>query len=168
MKSIRFLFALIALAIGYGALSAQPRPEHVCQVISNSNSSATSTSTCTPVFATHYNNAPIITMYVNVHIWNSDENLQDATLVNRARQMIQVCNETFDNMQQNFRAAPNGQPAPRVEDAKIRLKLYSETTNTNDVNRGIWVYPQNMWEFNPNVGIGAVVYPTGFPGYVRR
>ncbi|AEE53188.1 zinc-dependent metalloprotease [Haliscomenobacter hydrossis] len=168
MKSIQ-ISIIVALSLSFAILSAQPRPEFECATVMNSNASVGTSATCTPEFDRDYNNAPIINMYVNVHIWNSNENLADAVLVDRVRQLIRVCNETLDNMQLNFRNGPNGQPAPRVEDAKIRLKLYSETTNTADVNGGIWVYPTpRMWDLAFITTIPNDNSPAGFPEYVRR
>jgi hypothetical protein len=148
---------------------AQYSAEFRCAVQPGPSSLVTSPSTtCTPVFNTHYNNAPIINVYINVHIWRTDANETTAVMVDRVRQMIRAANENLDNMQQNWRNGPGGQPAPRVEDAKFRLKLYSETTNSLDVNGGIWVYPTHMNTWSGSIGTYAQSEQTDFPGYTRR
>lgn len=124
------------------------------------------TATCSPDFLRDYNVAPIITVFVNVHIWNTNENLSTATLLSRARQMIDETNATLNDMQQNFRAGPGGQPAPRVEDAKYRLKLYTDpVSDPSDINGGIWVYNTPL-EFPVNKDILDIgPNSTQFPSY---
>lgn len=141
-------------------------PRFQCE-IQNQGSSLNLSSTCTPVFSSDYNQAPIINVMVNVHIWNSNENLSNATLVSRVKQFIEVCNSTLDDMQQNFQLSPNGQPAPLVDDAKFRLKLYSEASNTADVNGGIWVYPTKMHTWSGSI-LNYPVNTTNFPGYSNK
>lgn len=168
MKANKIFHSLLLLAflVFSGVMRAQVQTPFECRTNMNAVSSIiTHLRTCTPSFLTDYNNAPIINLYVNVHIWNTNENLSTAVMVDRVRKMIDVCNETLDNMQQTTQPGPNGQYAPRVEDAKIRLKLYSDPANTADVNGGIWVYPKNMWTYG---FITTIDYPYDFPGYVRR
>lgn len=169
MKANKIFHSLLLLAflVFSGVMRAQVQTPFECRTNMNAVSSIiTHPRTCTPSFLTDYNNAPIINLYVNVHIWNTNENLSNAVMVDRVRKMIDVCNETFDNMQENFQLAPNGQPAPRVEDAKIRLKLYSDPANTTDVNGGIWVYPKKMWTYN--FITSDAPFPSSFPGFTRR
>lgn len=142
----------IMLMVYYNTSFSQGGEYIDCHILSGGGSSLSveGESSCFD-YDTDYEDAPIITIYVNVHIFNTLPSVSTATLVERARDFIRFSNETFANMQQNWRNGPNGVPAPHVPDAKIRVKLYSESSNSSDVHGGIWVYPTQMYDItNPS------------------
>jgi hypothetical protein len=144
MKNI-IINTLLILLLFQSVLLSQTGEHITCYVFPEAASSPLGIQSDCFNYNTHYEDAPIITVYVNVHIFNSSPSVNTATLVQRAKDFIRFSNETFADMQQNWRNAPNGMPAPRVPDAKIRVKLYSESTNTNDIYGGIWVYPTQVY-----------------------
>lgn len=158
------LCAIIALLIHQLPLFSQGGEYIDCHLLpSGSSLNLQGQSTCYDYY-TEYEDAPIITLYVNVHIFNTTPAVSNATLIQRARDFIRFSNETFANMQQNWRDGPGGVPAPYIPDAKIRVKLYSESSNPNDLNGGIWTYSTQMYDIfdateeHPQYLIGDVPY----------
>ncbi len=164
------IFIIILLIVYQLPLFSQADAHIDCRVLSGGSSLNSQGQVTCFDYNTDYENAPILTIYVNIHIFNTTPAVSNAILVQRARDFIRFSNETLDNMQQNYRNGPGGVPAPRVEDAKYRLKLYSHPDSLQDVNGGIWVYPAVLM-FPQSVGDDITTVSdnaTQFPGYSRR
>jgi|GEM_PF-4900287 len=140
------IFIILILIIYQSPLFSQADAHIDCRVLSGGSSLNLQEQITCFDYDTNYENAPILTVYVNVHIFNTTAGVSTAVLLQRARDFIRYSNETFANMQQNWRNGPGGIPAPHIPDAKIRVKLYSESTNTADVNGGIWTYSAQMYD----------------------
>jgi len=165
LGSISLIWVFVPIIYYNSSIFSQtPAPGYIdCRVITSGSSSLVPENHCFD-FETNYEDAPIITIYVNVHIFNTTPAVSNAVLVQRARDFIRFSNETFANMQQNWRNGPGGVPAPYIPDAKIRVKLYSEASNPNDVNGGIWTYPTQMYDIsNTSLDHPADILNSVFP-----
>ena len=89
-----------------------------------------------------YDNSPEITLNVNIHFTPNRYPSQNEAILG-ARRLINDINTVFENLGPYNLTGPNGMVVPFVRRAKIKLKLYSEPTNTADVNGGIWFYDAN-------------------------
>ena len=115
------IFIIILLIVYQLPLFSQADAHIDCRVLSGGSSLNSQGQVTCFDYNTDYENAPILTIYVNIHIFNTTPAVSNAILVQRARDFIRFSNETLDNMQQNYRNGPGGVPAPRVEDANYIL-----------------------------------------------
>lgn len=111
-----------------------------CQLLNNSQTGgAGAVNSLHCLTFNDYNNVPEITLNVNVHLLpNRFDNNNDA--VNSVRNLIRDLNTFYEELAPYDLLGPNGLVVPHVRRAKIKLKLYSEATNANDVLGGIWLY----------------------------
>lgn len=139
---MRNLIMIIFLLFSYIAHSQENQENINCEVMPSTGTlSFQGGSICSMDFNQHYNQAPYININVNVHVFNSIPAVTDQTLINRARNFIRYANESLDSMVLSWYVGPNGQFPALVPKTKIRIKLYSDPSNTLDVNNGIWTYP---------------------------
>jgi Secretion system C-terminal sorting domain len=137
MKNILILFLLCTAYIS--GLTQNPEFSFDCKVIGSppNNSNSSSNSTCQISF-NDYINAPSITLNVNFHVVpNRFANNAEAILA--VRRLLDNINLILQNLDR-YRIDQNISPAAFVPSTKVKCKLYSEPTNLNDINGGIWLY----------------------------
>ncbi len=138
------VFLFITILFVNSLLSQQPLPSpgYLYCIAQDAGSSFISTSsTCELNYSSDYKNSPVVTIYLNIHIFETSPLSGTTTLVNRAKDFVKFANESLMDMQPNWRNGPNGVVAPHITSAKIRYKLYSNASNSQDTNGGIWIYP---------------------------
>jgi hypothetical protein len=117
-------------------------PGYLYCIAEEVGSSFSSTSnTCNLDYISDYKNSPVVTIYLNIHIFETSPLSGTSVLVSRAKDFVRFANESLMDMQPNWRNGPNGVIAPHVPSAKIRYKLYTDTSNFQDTNGGVWIYP---------------------------
>jgi Secretion system C-terminal sorting domain len=105
-------------------------------VLTNTSSNFSSNNQCFN-FNQNYNQAPVLNVNINVHIFRSSRNETDAQLVERVRSLIDESNRVLTDLQANF-----GDRTPWIKNAKIKMKFLSNlVTQPNDAFGGIWIYP---------------------------
>ncbi len=129
---------------------AQQSPGVVCDLPISSSLNLRSNMTTCITFPNSYNQAPVITLNVNIHFVPTGFPTQAEGII-AAKKLLEVANEMWSNLQPYEFPAPNGSPVAHVRNAKLQYKLYSEPSNTADVNGGIWFY-QNGQSYSPKYG----------------
>jgi methionine-rich copper-binding protein CopC len=126
------------------ALAGQTPTIINCKIINNYNASFNSVNTHCQYSINDYPNVPEITINVNFHIL-PNRFATNADAVFAAKLLLNNLNKLFENMGQYDLSGPNGIIVPWVQKAKVKLKLYSEPTNTEDILGGIWLYNNGNW-----------------------
>lgn len=114
-----------------------------CTVLNN-NSTSSPESSCNITFADFLNTADI-TIQVNFHVMSSTKFSSTTVATNAVKTLLKDMNERLLNFDY-YRVNNTIQAAAFVPRSKIKCKLYSESSNTNDLYGGIWLYPANTDE----------------------
>jgi Secretion system C-terminal sorting domain len=130
---------VICLCFAFFSTKAQT-PALNCTVPSNAIKAYT-TSACDINFTDFLNTADL-TIQVNFHVLESNKFSSTAEIVTAVKNLLKATNERYSNLDY-YRVNNVTQPAAFVPRSKIKFKLYSETTNTADINGGIWLYTAN-------------------------
>jgi hypothetical protein len=128
---------IVVLCFAFFSTEAQT-PTFNCTVKNNSIQ-AYNPSGCNISFTDFLNTADL-TIQVNFHVLESNKFSSTAEAVSAVKNLLKATNERYSNLDY-YRVNNAIQAAALVPRSKIKFKLYSETTNTADVNGGIWLYP---------------------------
>ncbi len=149
MKKILFLLKCTFLI--NCVLKAQ-NPSFGCKDLTIHNNSANSSSFCKINFS-DFQFVPEITLQVNFHVTSNPFStpIEAVAAVKKLLDNMNIVLSSFDS----YKVANTTFPISLVPKAKIKLKLYSESANTNDSYGGIWLY-----------STGPAFYVNQYPGKV--
>jgi Secretion system C-terminal sorting domain/Metallo-peptidase family M12B Reprolysin-like len=90
------------------------------------------------------NSVPEITINVNMHVGSSNFFPTPADAITAARTLLTELNTLYTNFDPLYRLGNTSTSTP-ITTSKIKFKLYSESSNTQDTYGGIWLYPTDTY-----------------------
>ncbi len=98
------------------------------------------------------NSVPEVTINVNLHVRRSGAFASPAAAINAAKALIDDLNTLYTNFDRFYRVGNTATSTP-ISTSKLKFKLFSDlVANPQDVNGGIWLYPDNSGFTNQYVG----------------